>query len=239
MSAPYLLFLHGINSSQERDWLEPLNEAISWFGFEPFADDRVITPDYRSALQGKVGLDKAAPTTWKRPPEQELRTAQTEYLVTAAALERRIRGYADGWDVPLQPPLAPAIPKIGGRLEEARQYARDETVRNAVWDTVLRSLTGPWRPAGAGDPRAQPRLRRRQGRPHAPARRSDRQAARHHRQPPGGRPHVPEGGSSGILLPVRAPRCLGQHLRAKGSRHWCPRTEQALPGGTRPTGHAA
>lgn len=140
MSGPYLLFLHGVNAGTDRDWLGPLNEAISWFGFEPFAGDRVITPDYRSALQGKVGLDEAPPITWKRPPEQELRTAQTEFVVKTAALERRIRGYADGWDVPLQPPAAPTIPSIGGLLDEARRYAREETVRNAVWDTVLQSV---------------------------------------------------------------------------------------------------
>jgi hypothetical protein len=138
---PYLLFLHGINAAGKRDWLVALNEAIALLGFEPFEDEKVITPYYRQALQGEVALARPPATTWKKLPDKDLEEARTDYVVTAAALERRIRAYQDGWDVPVLPPAPPFVPKLLGPLDEARRYIRDEPTRNAVWNTVLQSLS--------------------------------------------------------------------------------------------------
>ncbi|MBK9696725.1 MAG: hypothetical protein IPO80_04730 [Propionibacteriaceae bacterium] len=77
MNRPWLLFLHGINACNEDPWRDPLNAAITWFGYEAFPSERILTPDYRAALRGEVAAAQATRTTWKRPPKDDWRRAKT------------------------------------------------------------------------------------------------------------------------------------------------------------------
>lgn len=137
MSRPYLLFLHGINAKRELDWLTPLNDALSWFGVDPFRMDRVVAPYYRDRLQGDQGLEEPPPITWRRPDEQRLLAAETEYLVTSALLEQRLQRYRDGWANAPEIPIVDYLP--GWKTIEAKRYAEEKEVRHAVWDLVVRS----------------------------------------------------------------------------------------------------
>ena len=141
MSDPWLLFLHGVNASPGQKWLDPLNAATTWYGFEPFAVERVITPDYRAALHGGTGASPT-PTTWKRPPRDVMRQAITEYVARMSSLETRLRPLANSAPPRLTPPEMATIPPIPKIVDDAKRYLASSETRALVHDIVLSSLGG-------------------------------------------------------------------------------------------------
>lgn len=137
---PWLVFLHGINAADDHGWLEPLNAAITRFGHEAFAADRVLTPDYRAALRGETRGVRAPSTLWKGLSKDERRPAETAYVSRMAFLESRVRPLANATPPPLRPPDLDAIPSIAGLLDDAGRYLRSADVRAAVQDIVVRSI---------------------------------------------------------------------------------------------------
>ena len=143
MSDPWLLFLHGVNASPGQKWLDPLNSAITWYGFEPFAIERVITPDYRAALHGGTGASASpTPTTWKRPPRDVMRPAITEYVARMSSLETRLRPLANAAPPRLTPPEVATVPPISKIVGDATRYLASSDTRALVHDIVLSSLGG-------------------------------------------------------------------------------------------------
>ena len=144
---PWLVFLHGINAADEHDWLEPLNAAITRFGHEAFAADRVLTPDYRAALRGEIIGVRAPAPAWKRLSKDERRLAETGYVARMASLESRVRPLANATPPSLRPPDLGSVPPIAPLLDDAKRYLRSDDVRGAVHDVVVRSIASL--PAGA------------------------------------------------------------------------------------------
>lgn len=140
MNRPWLLFLHGINAPNEAPWREPLNAAITWFGYEAFQSERILTPDYRTALRGEGTGGPATRTAWKRPAKDEWRRAKTDYLTRMAFLESRLRPLANATPPPLQPPEVAKVPPFSTLVDDARRYARSGDVRAAVHEIVMQCL---------------------------------------------------------------------------------------------------
>lgn len=147
MDRPWLVFLHGINASTKDAWRDPLNDAITRAGCEPFPDEQVIAPDYRAALRGEIPGAQPTRDVWKRPPKDEWRRATTEYLTRMALLEKRLRPLsreAPPWVKSVVLDKVPPFPKL---IDEASNYAHSAKVRAAVHDIVLTSLEAV--PAGS------------------------------------------------------------------------------------------
>lgn len=147
MDSPWLLFLHGINASTDEAWLDPINAAITWFGYEAFPYERILTPDYRAALRGggvatlvTSSVAKPSPTVWKRPPKDEWRRAKSDYLARMASLDARLRPLVNANVPVIRPPEVAMIPPIPLLIDDARRYARSRDVRARVRDIVLDSL---------------------------------------------------------------------------------------------------
>ena len=140
MNDPWLVFLHGVSASKEDQWREPLNNALSWFGHEPFHSGRIITPDYREALKGVVTEAEPVPRTWKRPPRDVRRQAITAYMTRMASLEAKLRPMVNASPSAFIPPQVKSIPPLPWLVDDAKRYARDKEVRSSVHEIVLKSL---------------------------------------------------------------------------------------------------
>lgn len=139
-SEPWLLFLHGINTSPEDPWLQPLNDSITRSGGGVFPPARVITPDYRAILRGEVNESPASPSAWTRPGKMAARAARTAYLSRAAMLQELLAPFAaaaPGW---VQSVGFEQVPANVPLIEDARRYLRTPDVKNSVLATVLSSL---------------------------------------------------------------------------------------------------
>jgi hypothetical protein len=119
--------------------LDPLNAAITWYGFEPFPVERVITPDYRAALRQGTG-SAPTPNTWKRPSRDIEREAITEYVARMSSLETRLRPLANASPPRITLPEAKTIPPIPKIVNDAKRYLESSETRALVHEIVLRSL---------------------------------------------------------------------------------------------------
>lgn len=139
MDESWFLFLHGINAPTEDDWRLTLDQALVRAGHEPVDPERLISPDYRTALREDVDRTAAPPQTWKRPGKDDLRKAQTAYAARMAFLEAHLRPMANGVPAFLPTPDLDSVPPFSV-LEDARNYARSPDVRASVHRIILNSL---------------------------------------------------------------------------------------------------
>ena len=142
-----LLFLHGINDSQDKPWDVTLAAMLGQAGFpDNLAGVRLLVPSYLSQLDGKDLSSSSPARTYSAPAEgsaTDLRL-RAKYRVQHASLAQQLRHAVDRQVNPgmINKPR-PTAEKIALKMKVAKQagnYASRPEVRNSVLATVLDSI---------------------------------------------------------------------------------------------------
>lgn len=140
MNDAWLVFLHGINAAEQNLWLEPLNNAITRAGHEPFPEGRIIAPDYRKALRGDVEVTTPPRNSWKNPGKDKLRDAETKHIAKRALLESRLRHLSGDTPASVKGPKIDGVPPIDVFLGDAIRYSKTPKVRDAAQTIALKAF---------------------------------------------------------------------------------------------------
>ncbi len=140
--APFLLYLHGINTpDHEKKWTATLNESLPQVGYPDLTGVTVLAPQYEHLLRGvgeRDGAELPARTAVKRS-KAEARQIRREFMYRTTVLEqlagRHTAGKAAAW-ANLADNAALAMPYF----QEARTYLQDTGVRARVLSEILAAL---------------------------------------------------------------------------------------------------